>query len=259
MTKLDEDREGRNSKFSPAETMENFIQEEQEREQEVLEQMLAASPPSDDNDDEFSIPLQGNLVRELVQVFHSLSRNDYEFSPTPSAILSERDSVVYVNHHIAIPIESASLNMTLNINSSPNVRPYHTLLFPHASPAELLHAFKLSGSAVPQRLQQLLLTVDPQKSLSEIALDANLSLHATMETASYLIAHGACVTSPVVGRNSCLACRNAHRIRQLSLEFSQTFSSVDLFHLVGFLTAISTLGGAMAILTNTDSSQGEWL
>ena len=251
------------------------IQErERELEQEIMELMLAAPPPEINEVDQSSGGSNGgtvgsyqrqgqhhgNMVRELVQVFHSLSRNDHEFPPTPAALLSERDGVVYVNQHIAIPIEAASLNST---QSSPGraagVRPYHTLLFPHASPSELLQTFQSSGSFPPQRLSQLLLTVNPQKPLSDIAVDANLPLYMTMEIASYLVAHGACVASPVVSRSSRLACFQIFRIPNLALEFSQTFPNVDLFRLVSFLTSSKTLGDAMSILTDLDSDEGSWL
>ena len=241
--------------LSETQNVENSIQDEQEKEQEILELMLAASPPENS---EGLYQHHGNLVRELVQVFHSLSRNDHEFPPTPSALLSERDGVVYVNQHIAIPIEAASLTPSQTV-TRPTVRPYHTLLFPHASPSELLQTFQSSGSAAPQRLQQLLLTVNAQKPLTEIAVDANLPLYTTMEIASYLIAHGACVTSPVVSRQSRLACLHIEKIPELSLEFSQTFANVDFFRLVSFLTSAQTLGSAMSVLTNVESEEGAWL
>jgi hypothetical protein len=228
------------------------VQEDQEMEQEILELMLAAPPPENDQGIQQH---HGNLVRELVQVFHSLSRNDHEYPPTPAALLSARDGVVYVNQH-AVPIEAVSHNRAQKV-TGPVVRPYYTLLFPHASPSELLQAFQTSGSAAPQRLQQLLLTVNPQKSLRDIAIDANLPLYTTMEIASYLVTHGACVTSPVVSRSSRLACLHIQGIPDLA--FSQTFSNVNLFRLVSFLTSTKTLGEAMSTLTNLDSDDGAWL
>lgn len=230
------------------------IKQEQEKEQDILELMLATF-----QDESKQHKQKGNLVRELIQVFHSLSRNDYEFPPTPDALLSERDGVVYVNQHIAVPIEAASLRPSQLSSDGPLVRPYYTLLFPHASPSELLQAFQSSGSAAPQRLQQLLLTVNPQKPLSEIAVDANLPLHTTLEIASYLVAHGACVTSPVVSRNSRLSCLQIEKIPQLALEFSQIFANVSFFRLVGFLTSNKTLGEAMSVLTDVESEEAIWL
>jgi hypothetical protein len=240
---------------SQAQQVVNSVRAEQEKEQEILELMLAAFPP----ENEQGAPLHyGNIIRELVQVFHSLSRNDHEFPPTPNTLLSERDAVVYVNQHIAIPIEAASLKPSQQVNG-PVVRPYYTLLFPHASPSELLQAFQSSGSAPPQRLQQLLLTVNPQKPMSDIAIDANLPLYTTIEIATYLVTHGAAVTSPIVSRSSRLACHQIHLIQDLALEFSQTFADVDLFRLVSFLTSSTTLGEAMSVLTNLESDQGAWL
>ena len=252
--------------------MSSLQQRERELELEIMELMLAAPPPERDELDPScgvstgrtlrnqSQHHHGNLVRELVQVFHSLSRNDYDFPPTPAALLSERDGVVYVNQHIAIPIEAASRNSTqTSQRRTAGVRPYHTLLFPHASPSELLETFQSSGSFPPQHLNQLLLTVNPQKSLSDIAIDANLPLYMTMEIASYLVAHGVCVASPVVSRSSRLACFQIYRIPNLALEFSQTFPNVDLCRLVSFLTSSKTLGEVMSALIDLDSDEGAWL
>jgi len=133
------------------------IAEEQEREQEILEMMLAASPPDTTTD----IPKHyGNLARELVQVFHSLSRNDHILSTTPASMLIEREGVIYVNQHIAVPVEAAGTKASVDLDRS-IVRPYYTLLFPHASPTEILHALQSSGSAPPQHIQQLLLAITP--------------------------------------------------------------------------------------------------
>lgn len=235
------------------------IREEQEKEQDILELMLAAFPQEPKASINRGRKHRGNLVRELVQVFHSLSRNDYGFPQTPTALLSERDGVVHVNSHIAIPIEAASVRPSLASTDGPLLRPYYTLLFPHASPSELLEAFQTSGSAAPQRLQQLLLTVNPQKPLSEIAVDANLPLYTTMEIASYLVTHGACVTSPIVSRNSRLSCLPVEKIPQLALEFSQTFANVNFFRLVGFLTSSQTLGESMSILNDVENEDAAFL
>lgn len=229
------------------------VQEAQRREQEILELMLAAPPVLEGN----SVRHRGNLARELVQFFHSLSRNDLQYPPTAAALLSERDGVVYVNQHIAIPVEAATLKATQLSNNGHIVRPYLTLLFPQASPSELLQAFQESGSAPPQRLQQVLLTVNPQKPLTEIAVDANLPMHTTMEIASYLVARGACVSSPVVSRSSRLACFRIEKIPELALEFSQTFANVDFFRLVSFLTSSKTLGKALLYLTGDEETDVE--
>ena len=230
-------------------------EEEQEKEQEILELMLAASPPKAKAG---SPKHYGNLVRELVQFFHSLSRNDHIYPPTPTSLLIERDGIVYVNQHIAIPVEAAAPKPS-HAMDNPTVRPYYTLLFPHASPSDLLQALQSSGSAPPQRLQHLLLTVNAQKPMTEIALDANLPLYTTLEMASYLVTHGACVMSPVVSRQSRLACSQVERIPELGLEFSQLFGSVHLFRVIGFLTSAKTLGDAMSLLTNAETADGAWL
>lgn len=230
------------------------MKEEQGNEQDILELMLAAFQHETELVHDGLQKHRGNLVRELVQVFHSLSRNDYEYPPTAAALLCERDGVVHINSHIAVPIEAASTR-----SSHSPLRPYFTLLFPHASPSELLQTFQSSGSAAPQRLQQLLKTVNPQKSLSEIAVDANLPLYTTMEIASYLVAHGACVPSPIVSRKSQLNCLHSQKIPQLALEFSQTFANVNFFRLLGFLTSCKTLGEALEQMTDLDDERAEWL
>lgn len=230
-------------------------EEEQEKEQEILELMLAAMPPQPGS----GIPKHyGNLARELVQLFHSLSRNDSMYPPTATSLLIERDAIVHVNQHVAIPIEAAAPKPSSAVHN-PTVRPYYTLLFPHASPASLLHALQSSGSAPPQRLQQLLLTVNAQKPMTEIALDANLPLYTTLEMASYLVTHGACVMSPIVSRQSRLVCHEVERIPELTLDFSQLFGNVHLFRAVGFLTSVKTLGAAMSLLTDIERREGAWL
>eukprot|EP00980_Cylindrotheca_fusiformis_P017160 scaffold5281_cov127-Cylindrotheca_fusiformis.AAC.9 len=235
------------------------IKEEQDLEQDILELMLSAFQEEIITRTPGKTKHHGNMVRELVQVYHSLSRNDYKFPPTPTALLSERDCVVYVNSHIAVPIEAVSPRFFLGSAGGCFLRPYYTLLFPHASPSELIEAFQTSGSAAPQRLQQLLLTVNPQKPLSEIAVDANLPPYTTMEIASYLITHGACVSSPTVSRNSKLLCSPMTNIPQLALEFSQFFGNVNFFRLVGFLTSSRTLGECMSILNDMENDEAEWL
>ena len=236
-----------------------------EREQEILEHLLAAMPDKEINKDPRISAMErkhhGNLGRELVQVFHALSRNDHNFPPSPT-ILSGREGVVYVNRHIAVGVEAASLPKTFTPDKFGNaiVRPYHTLLFPNASPSQLLEALQSSGLTAP--LQQLLLMVRPSKPLTDIAVDANLPLATVMELAIYLVCHGACVASPVLTRASRLACKRVHRIQELALDFSQTFDdwSVSLFLIVSFLTANGrTLGESMAALTTGEDPVGSAL
>ena len=233
----------------------------EDREQEVLEQVLASAGlrvasyhDSNSNNRRMADLHHGNLGRELVQVFHALSRNDHYFPPSPS-VLSGRDGVVYVNRHIAVAMEAASLPKVMpslqGINTL-TLRPYHTLIFPNASPSELLQALQSSGFTAP--LQQLLLMVRPSKPLTDIAVDANLPLSVTMELANYMVAHRACVAATVLTRASRLACRDVDRIQALALDFSQTFDdwSVSLFLIVSFLTMDGrTLGESMAALTTS--------
>jgi len=237
--------------------------QQEEQEQEILENILAAGLQDGDPKIALNAGRQyGNLGRELVQVFHALSRNDHNFPPSPS-VLSGRDGVVYVNRHIALAIEPVSLPTTLpsmDIMDSKILRPYHTLLFPNASPLQLLQSLQSSGFTAP--LQQLLLTVRPSKPLMDIAVDANLPLATTMELSNYMVAHGACVASTVLTRASRLACKRVERIQALALDFSQTFDdwSVNLFVIVSFLTMdCRALGESMSSLTTGDDAIGSSL
>jgi hypothetical protein len=232
--------------------------QQQEWEQQLTEIFIAAAPPTNKEND---IQHQGNLVRECLQVYHALARNDHDFPPSPSLLLTGRDGVVYINRHIAIAIEAVSPYRMAPTESQPLIRPYHTLLFHHASPSELLESLSIPGLAAPRRLQQLLLAVNPQKSLNDISTDANLTLATTMEIAAYLANRGVCLGSPVLSRNSRLACCGIDKIQEMSLRFSQTFGSdVHMFVLVSFLSDPKrTLGEAMAAVVDSDDSDAVWL
>ena len=202
----------------------------------------------------------GNLARELIQVFHALARNDYDFTPTPGALLSGRDGLVFINRHLATAIEAVSRPPADfdGTTSNKTIRPFHTLLFPHASASELLESLTSSSCGhPPRRLQQFLRTIHAQKSLAEVAVEANLPLNVTLDVATYLHEQGICVVSSVLSRNSRLACRCIHRIPQVSLAFAQTFcTDLSVFQLVAYLTAGRALGEAMVAWKQTDS---QWL
>lgn len=195
---------------------------------------------------------QGNLARELVAVYHSMARDsEHPVAQSPADVLGGQGSIVYVNRHIAVAIESVGVTM-----SDPAVkirlRPYHTLLFPHASPTELLTSLSASGTAVPRRLQQLLSMANPQKSLKDIATDANLPLPVATDLAMYLISQGACLASPLLTRSSILCCPSVEGIHENALTFAQTFGpKINLFILVSFLTCGRSLGEVMSLLANS--------
>mmetsp|Transcript_13615 Transcript_13615/g.39001 ORF Transcript_13615/g.39001 Transcript_13615/m.39001 type:complete len:717 (+) Transcript_13615:1284-3434(+) len=239
--------------------------------------------------------IHGNLARELAQCFHALSRNDGNavFFPTPSSLLSSRDGIVYINRHIAVPIEPASgfSNAAdcfggFGLNRAPTaydldvsipqaiVRPYHTLLFPHASPAELAKAMahdspaggggsdgtraQTASSFHNQRLQRLLLMANPSKSLADIAVDAALSVPVTLQLASYLVESGTCTLAHVATRSARYAVSSGgiDRVRSLALSFSQTFGrAVPIFLAVAVLTSNGTTLGE--ILTSASSGTDE--
>uniref|UniRef100_A0A7S4K842 Nitrogen permease regulator 3 n=1 Tax=Odontella aurita TaxID=265563 RepID=A0A7S4K842_9STRA len=256
---------------------------DREMRQAVLELMFASSTLPGDIDDDGLV--RGNLARELAQLFHALSRNSSvaAFTPTPAALLGGGGGlasggadigcgVLYVNSHVAVPIEPAAgrlLPLHVRANGygtsagSPAIdylRPYHTLLFPHASPAELLRTQALSSSSVRagpsgdaqgqqqqrhgQRLERLLLMISPGKSLRDAAVDAALPVPAALQLASRLVDAGACVASHVVGRHTCFVMNHggAARMGELALPFAQRFlgPAVPVFLAASALTVGGT-------------------
>lgn len=205
-----------------------------EVEQEILEQLLAISPPDEHH---------GNLAHELVQVYHALAWKDEEFLPTPSILLSGSHGIIHVNRHVAVCIEPAASGSP-SLTSTELPRSYQTLLFPHASPKELVQSLHMATA--PQRLQQLLLMVNPRKSLAEITVDAALPLGITLELAAFLVKQGACVVSSVVTRKTKLACQTTAAIQERALDFSQEFG-VSIFIAVSvFSSSGLTLGEIMS-------------
>ncbi len=243
---------------------------EQEKEQEILERILASSPPAEHSKDHF-----GNLAREIIQVFHSLSRDDprHKYPTTHTAgRLSGREAVVYVNGHIAVPIESAifegdGTTTSLGVlDRRAMVRSYHTLLFPTLSPLELVDTLQLAASSPQQQsMQQLLMMINPARSLNEIANDSNVSLSAVLDMALQLIQQGVCMASPVISRSTRLAC--AHNaiaaMQDLALDFGQTFAlgpGGGLFVVVSQLTFHNwTLGESLASISRSDSERASFL
>ena len=225
----------------PHNTPQPKVMVQYEVEQEILELLLANAPPSEHH---------GNLARELAQVYHALAWNKDEFLPTPSILLSDSHGIIYINRHVAVSIEpTADSTPTLTSNEMP--RSYQTLLFPHASPKELVQT--LSMSSAPQRLQQLLLMVNPRKALSEISMDAALPLAVTLELAAFLVKKGACVVSSVVSRSTKLACASdaIPRMQDRALDFSQEFG-VSIHVAVSALTNGLTLGEIMLSATGSN-------
>ena len=301
-----------NNNTSNTETSKKLqLQKETERllelEQIILETCMAAPPtratvtfshggtttssPGEDHSHHSTTIIEhlGNLARELVQVYHALGRNEHEFPPTPSTLLSGRDGVVYINRHIAFAIETVS-TASLSVvdpyfDQRVQVRPYRTLLFPNASPSELLDSMNPTPSTMShhstaannsnssstvlltpsRRLQQLLRMVHPQKSLMDIATDAHLPVSTTLDLAAYLVGQGAGLASPVITRAIRLATPHGGmaRLRRAALPFRQHFhcDCVSLVELVAFLTDPGvggqrqpTLGERLTHLTTSQDS-----
>ncbi|KAL7579954.1 hypothetical protein ACA910_004950 [Epithemia clementina (nom. ined.)] len=224
----------------------------------------------------------GNLVRELVQFFQALSRNEDEFAPTPLTLLGG-EGVLYVNGHIAVAVEAVAPRTLTDRETVPVVRPYQTILFPHASTQDLLEALSSSSSSTstsfsssstssssssssslvpPQRVEQFLLKANPQKSISDIATDAGLTLQKTLDIATYLVEQGVGMASPVISRHSRLACMGMQQIHDAELPFSYVFGEdVNVFALVAFLTTPGwTLGEAMiSLLSGKHSMEAQLL
>lgn len=254
-----------------------------EMEQDIWETIMAA-PPTFATIHDIQVPHHGNLARELLQVYHALARVDHGFAQTPENVLSGRDSVVYINRHLAIAIEAVSPGRRSNIPYNQHllptttttimngsdvigfghsgwIRPYLTLFFPGVSPRQLLDTMSESSTSMdsryvsPRRMQQLLQWTNPKKTMVDIAVDSGLSLHSTIEIASYLVEQGVCLALPILSQNSRLTCNcRTGKIRESALAFSQDFgNAVNLFCLVSFLTeAGRTLGEAMiSLITST--------
>ena len=169
-----------------------------------LREPRAQEPQTGGTDDDNTSELQnhpGNLARELIQVYHALARNDHDFPPLPSALLSGRHGIVFINRHLTTAIEAVaplqSVPSSSHIDNKMTVRPYHTLLFPRASAGEMLESLTTSSPGPPRRLQQLLGTVHPQKSLAEVAIETNAPLQVCASSfASKLCEGRACVEHP---------------------------------------------------------------
>ena len=239
-----------------------------EEKQELIDVMLAARIPnvqsvrSNDLDRKngrhrSTLPIPGNLVQDLVQTYHALSRNAMSFSPSPASLLSGKDSCVYVNHHLAVQIEPIrakgrkffEMGMASNEYKQEYLRPYHTLLFPHASRAELLRIINsslpatekdyLAGDSSQRRLEKLLLVAHPFYSLKDMASFTALPLPVITDAAYSLLESGMCIAVSSMTRNTRFACQNgaAKRLPSLALKFSQSFGpTLPIFLVVSAFT-----------------------
>lgn len=174
----------------------------------------------------------GNLAREMAEFYHCLSINDQDYQAISGSSLSVVSrlmgcgSIVNVNAHVGVhilPISESSLSVPSR--SREDLRPYHTLLFPELSLLEVHRSLSLSKSAMPKRLQKLLLAISAQKSLNEISTDSALPLSTTFNLASQLIMNGVCIAAPVIRLSSRFACnhRAVQTMKKLALPFAQRF------------------------------------
>lgn len=218
------------------------MKERQQLDQEVMDLMLAAKVEGSQ--------IYGNLARELLQVYHALSRNDQSLSPG-TAIRSARDSMVFINRHVAVPIESVEQKYCCE--SRKEVRPYHTLLFPRTSAASLADGITSSNC----RIKTFLSMLDPRKSLSEISHESNVPISFIMEMANYLVDNKLCVISHVFSTRCTLACCNdaISRINHLRLAFSQAFHQQPIHCVVSLLTMGLTIDELLEKLGSGEAFQ----
>ena len=233
------------------------------RDQETLDAIVSAPAPVDSRT---GVTHQGNLVRELIHLFHALGRNEDEYAPTPLMLLGG-EGVVHVNGHIAVAVEAVAPRTLGDRETGQVVRPYQTLLFPHTSTQDLLEALSSSTSSSssssssstcsslspPPQVHQFLRAATPRKSLVDIAKDAGLTLDKTMEIANYLVQQGVSLSSSVLTRHCRLASVGMQPIHTATVPFSYTFGlDVHVFHLVAFLTTPGwTLGEAIQALVSS--------
>jgi len=209
----------------------NQMTREQRREyvQDLIENLLAASPPIDnaDDHDDGDIKLQGNLARELANVFHFISSS----TTTNTSNNLTREGVVYINRHVAVPLEP--IDQLSKTQHQYGIEPHQTLLFPVQSATEVLNGLiddgmndmSASSSSISQTLFRLLPHFQPRKSLTDAAWDSSVSLPLAMNAATWLISSGICVAAAPVLRKNRYKCVDGivHKMAKLALPFWQTF------------------------------------
>ncbi len=269
---------------------EDYDNEQQKR----MDSMLAASPPptrtfNEGNIDDKElmnprykeyIPIYGNLALELTQVYQALSRNAHMVRPSPDSLLSGRDGIVHINHHVAVkvePVKASRSNLpgTGGIQSTRSqfLRSYHTLLFHPVRASDLLR-HKLSKSTTREQGQDdgkkgrrhqvdpilrqmeklLVVSDDPFKSLQDMASDTALPLKAIVESAMALLEAGVCIALPVMTPLTRFGCsrRSVERMATLKLEFAQQFGYHLPIHLV--VSALTTVCPNWKSYPTNDSS-----
>jgi hypothetical protein len=263
--------------ISPVTDNENALTEESswnqdEEKQELIDVLLAARIPNSQSiesnelksrksrrsgNNRSALPIHGNLIQDLVHTYHALSRNTMSFNPSPASLLSGNDSIVRVNHHLAVQIEPVrasgrkvfDMGMATNESKLEYLRPYHTLLFPHASRAELLRSIYsslpatekdyLAGDSSQRRLEKLLLVAHPFHSLKDMASFTALPYPVITDAAYSLLESGMCIAVSSMSRNTRFACQNgaAKRLPSLALKFSQRYGpTLPIFLIVSAFT-----------------------
>ena len=188
----------------------------------------------------------GNLVRDFAQVFHKLSSDT-------------SDGIVYINNHVGVSIEPvvSSHNRMYPVLhkdlDSLVARPYHTLLLKRSSD-DIITNLNSNAIGPHQYLSKLILSINPYKSLADIAIDAVIPLPEILYLASQLVDRGIATVSNVISLSSQYVCNNDGTLLQnLALKFAQRFgTNVPIGIAISVITTRgSTLG---AILSNLHSN-----
>jgi hypothetical protein len=234
----------------------------QELAQVLLETVMAA-PPTKVTLHGWDMTHQGNLARELAQVYHALAAPGSD--PADSMSVGQ-ESIIYINGHIAIAIEaltSGTFRSPLSITRDP--RPYETLLLPNGASTldSILTAPVKNSSDTPsaRRLEQFVLALHPQKSLQEVAIETWMPLAATLDLAADLMHRGLAVVSPVLSyAQCCVGPPSIAVLQNMTLPFYQAFpTSSSRRHLLEWFSILTvpgrTLGQARSLfLYSTDPS-----
>jgi hypothetical protein len=223
------------------------LRKRQERDQEVLELMLAATIDGPQ--------IYGNIIRELLQAYHIISQIKLFSTPIASAILTARDRTVFINRHIAVPLESVAVD---SLTDRPRkVLPYHTLLFPRVSAAELSDSLISYNS----RMKHFLSYVSPLKTMADLSRETAVPLSSILDIANYLTTNRLCFASHVIKKKSILAsCEGSiERMHDQALQFSQVFYHLSIHIIVSMLTRGNSIEELAEKLVSEDSHDSNTL
>lgn len=239
--------------------------------QNLIESMLAASPPNDSVDEDSDgtgnqeqvkqqVKQQpshehGNIARELAQVFQCLSTHDN--GSLLSRAKGHQDGVVYINRHIAVPLENVELAQETREEDKANkTKPFHTLLFVSKTPTELMKGLSSSSLSSVASLKRILPNIKPGLTLHQVAAESCVPLPYVMDIANWLVVNRVCVSTVPVVRENRYACTEeiVQKMSEYTLPFWQRFGNNDcgdsdipgnMFEVVSMLSNAENLGQAL--------------